>query len=92
MVTRAPFLKTRYSGYHHRQVPQEDAALTHVGPETPCGEANRQAPIASRLYRPQLRLDAVLKISQAHRVRNSIRMRCSLPSQLSKFACEAGGW
>jgi len=42
MVTRAPFLKTRYSGYHHRQVPQEDAELTHVGPETPCGEYMRR--------------------------------------------------
>ena len=42
MVTRAPFLKTRYSGYHHRQVPQEDTELTHVGPETPCGEYMRR--------------------------------------------------
>ena len=33
MVTRAPFLKTRYSGYHHRHVPAEDTELTHVGPE-----------------------------------------------------------
>ena len=38
MATRAPFLKARYSGYHHRHVPQEDAELTHVGPDTPCGE------------------------------------------------------
>jgi nitrite reductase/ring-hydroxylating ferredoxin subunit len=42
MVTRAPFLKTRYSGYLHRQVPQEDTELTHVGPETPCGEYMRR--------------------------------------------------
>jgi hypothetical protein len=28
MATRAPFLKTRYGGYHHRKVPQEDAELT----------------------------------------------------------------
>jgi len=42
MVTRAPYLKTRYSGYHHRQVPQEDAELTHVGPDTPCGEYMRR--------------------------------------------------
>jgi len=42
MVTRAPFLKTRYSGYHHRQVPQEETELTHVGPETPCGEYMRR--------------------------------------------------
>jgi nitrite reductase/ring-hydroxylating ferredoxin subunit len=42
MATRAPFLKSRYSGYHHRQVPQEDTGLTHVGPETPCGEYLRR--------------------------------------------------
>ena len=42
MVKRAPFLKSRYSGYHHRQVPQEDTELTHVGPETPCGEYMRR--------------------------------------------------
>ncbi|HSZ90614.1 MAG TPA: Rieske 2Fe-2S domain-containing protein, partial [Acetobacteraceae bacterium] len=40
--TRAPFLKTRYSGYHHRHVPQEDTELTHVGPDTPCGEYLRR--------------------------------------------------
>ena len=42
MATRAPFLKTRYSGYHHRHVPQEDTELTHVGPDTPCGEYMRR--------------------------------------------------
>jgi hypothetical protein len=42
MTTRAPFLKTRYGAYHHRRVPQEDAELTHVGPETPCGEYMRR--------------------------------------------------
>ena len=42
MATRAPFLKARYSGYHHRQVPVEDAELTHVGPDTPCGEYMRR--------------------------------------------------
>ena len=42
MATRAPYLKSRYSGYHHRQVPQEDAELAHVGPETPCGEYMRR--------------------------------------------------
>jgi len=40
--TRAPFLKTRYSGYFHREVPAEDAELTHVGPDTPCGEYMRR--------------------------------------------------
>jgi phenylpropionate dioxygenase-like ring-hydroxylating dioxygenase large terminal subunit len=39
---RAPFLKTPYSAYHHRQVPQEDSDLTHIGPDTPCGEYMRR--------------------------------------------------
>src|SRR5580658_3077437 len=42
MATRAPFLKARYSGYHHRHVPKEDAELTHVGPDSPCGEYMRR--------------------------------------------------
>jgi nitrite reductase/ring-hydroxylating ferredoxin subunit len=43
MVTRrAPFLRTRYGGYLHREVPAEDAELTHVGPDTPCGEYMRR--------------------------------------------------
>jgi phenylpropionate dioxygenase-like ring-hydroxylating dioxygenase large terminal subunit len=42
MATRAPFLKTRYGGYYHREVPDEDAELTHVGPGTPCGEYMRR--------------------------------------------------
>jgi nitrite reductase/ring-hydroxylating ferredoxin subunit len=42
MATRAPFLKTRYGGYFHRDVPAEDAELTHVGPGTPCGEYMRR--------------------------------------------------
>ena len=31
MVTRAPFLTTRFGGYLHREVPEEDAARSHVG-------------------------------------------------------------
>ena len=42
MVTRAPFLKTRFGGYYHRHIPQEDTELTHVGPDTPCGEYMRR--------------------------------------------------
>jgi phenylpropionate dioxygenase-like ring-hydroxylating dioxygenase large terminal subunit len=42
MITRAPFLKTRYGGYLHRDVPGEDAELTHVGPNTACGEYLRR--------------------------------------------------
>jgi hypothetical protein len=35
-------LKTRYGGYLHREVPDEDAELSHVGPNTPCGEYLRR--------------------------------------------------
>ncbi len=42
MATRAPFLSTRYGGYHHRRLPKEDEELTHVGPETACGEYFRR--------------------------------------------------
>jgi len=42
MAMRAPFLRTSFGGYHHRQVPQEDTELTHVGPDTPCGEYLRR--------------------------------------------------
>ena len=41
-VTRAGLLKTRYGGYLHREVPDEDAELSHVGPNTPCGEYLRR--------------------------------------------------
>ena len=42
MSTRAPFLSTRYGGYYHRELPQEDAELTRIGPGTPCGEYLRR--------------------------------------------------
>ena len=42
MSTRAPFLTTRFGAYFHRQVPQEDEELTHIGPGTPCGEYFRR--------------------------------------------------
>jgi phenylpropionate dioxygenase-like ring-hydroxylating dioxygenase large terminal subunit len=42
MVTRAPFLKTKFGGYFHRDVVVEDTELTHVGPDTPCGEYMRR--------------------------------------------------
>ena len=41
-IARAPFLRTKFGGYHHRNVPPEDAELTHVGPATPCGEYFRR--------------------------------------------------
>ncbi|MBV8457186.1 MAG: aromatic ring-hydroxylating dioxygenase subunit alpha [Acetobacteraceae bacterium] len=42
MTTRPPFLKTRFGGYYHRDVPAEDAELTHIGPGTVCGEYFRR--------------------------------------------------
>ena len=42
MTTSFPFLNTPYGGYLHRDVPSEDAELTHVGPGTPCGEYFRR--------------------------------------------------
>jgi phenylpropionate dioxygenase-like ring-hydroxylating dioxygenase large terminal subunit len=35
-------LTTPFSAYLHRQVPQEDTELTHIGPGTPCGEYFRR--------------------------------------------------
>jgi nitrite reductase/ring-hydroxylating ferredoxin subunit len=42
MVTRAGFLTTRFGGYLHREVLEEDAELSHVDPNTPCGEYLRR--------------------------------------------------
>ena len=42
MTTRAGYLTTRFGGYFHREVPDEDAELSHVGPDTPCGEYLRR--------------------------------------------------
>ena len=42
MASRAPFLKTKFGAYSHRRVPDEDSELTHVGPDTPCGEYFRR--------------------------------------------------
>ena len=42
MATETRFLRTRFGGYFHRNVPDEDAELTHVGPGTPCGEYMRR--------------------------------------------------
>lgn len=41
-AARPPFLKTRYGGYYHRGAPPENAELTHIGPNTPCGEYFRR--------------------------------------------------
>ena len=41
-TTRSPFLSQSYGAYDHRDVPSEDAPLTHTGPGTPCGEYMRR--------------------------------------------------
>ena len=42
MTTRAPFLRQAYGAYQHRDIPEEDADLAHVGPGTPLGEYLRR--------------------------------------------------
>jgi nitrite reductase/ring-hydroxylating ferredoxin subunit len=42
MATRVPFLNQAYSAYYHRERPEEDRELAHVGPGTPCGEYLRR--------------------------------------------------
>ena len=42
MTTRPAFLTTRFGAYLHREVPEEDTELSHVGPDTPCGEYLRR--------------------------------------------------
>ena len=42
MTTRPTYLTTRYGGYLHREVLEEDTELSHVGPDTPCGEYLRR--------------------------------------------------
>lgn len=42
VVKRPPFLTKPYSAYSHREVPDEDFFITHVGPRTPAGEYLRR--------------------------------------------------
>ena len=42
MTERATFLDEPYGAYYHRDIPQEDVELTHVGPGTACGEYLRR--------------------------------------------------
>jgi phenylpropionate dioxygenase-like ring-hydroxylating dioxygenase large terminal subunit len=39
---RPETLKVKYGAYYHREIPQEDVELTHVGPGTPGGEYLRR--------------------------------------------------
>ena len=51
MTSRSTFLDSLYGAYYHRDVPEEDVELTHVGPGTPCGEYLR------RFWQPVFLLD-----------------------------------
>ena len=42
MSDRPPFLDEPFGAYYGRAVPNEDALLTHTGPDTPCGEYLRR--------------------------------------------------
>jgi len=42
MSTRPSYLTTRFGAYLDREVPAEDTELSHVGPDTPCGEYLRR--------------------------------------------------
>ena len=42
MASNSSFLTTRFGGYFHRDVPQEDSELTYIGLGTPCGEYLRR--------------------------------------------------
>ena len=42
MSERPKSLREKYAAYYYRDVPPEDAGLTHVGPDTPCGEYLRR--------------------------------------------------
>ena len=42
MTTRPSYLTTRFGAYLDREVPAEDTELSHVGPDTPCGEYLRR--------------------------------------------------
>jgi len=42
MATRGTFLDKKYGAYGHRNVPQEDKELTHIGAGSPAGEYLRR--------------------------------------------------
>ena len=41
-IQKTESVKVPYGAYHQRQIPPEDAFLTHTGPGTPCGEYLRR--------------------------------------------------
>ena len=61
-TTKAPFLNERYGAYYHRDIPNEDEDLTHVGPGTPCGEWFR------RFWHPVVFSDELKDLPKAIRI------------------------
>ena len=66
MATRVPFLHTAYSAYYHRERPEEDTELTHVGPGTPCGEYLR------RFWQPIITSEALQDLPRRRRILGEI--------------------
>ena len=62
MTSRSAFLNSPYGAYYHREVPEEDTELTHVGPGTPCGEYLR------RFWQPVALLDELRDLPLAIRI------------------------
>jgi nitrite reductase/ring-hydroxylating ferredoxin subunit len=62
MAERVPFLNTAYRAYHHRERPEEEAELTHVGPGTPCGEYLR------RFWQPIITSEALQDLPRRLRI------------------------
>jgi len=62
MATRAPFLNTAFSAYHHRERPAEDEELSRVGPGTPCGEYLR------RFWQPVVRSEDLRDLPKRLRI------------------------
>ena len=62
MAERVAFLNTAYRAYHHRERPEEDADLTHVGPGTPCGEYLR------RFWQPIITSEALQDLPRRLRI------------------------
>ena len=62
MTSRAPFLNKTYSAYFHRDIPEEDTKLTHVGPGTPGGEYLR------RFWQPVIYTEELTGVPVATRI------------------------
>ncbi len=62
MATKVSFVNTAYSAYHHRERPNEDEELAHVGPGTPCGEYMR------RFWQPIITADELQDLPRCLRI------------------------